>query len=188
MKILCAEYNTAREMAIIPIGDDALLRNNGDFYIPEYTREVSCVPQLVVKICKLGKCVSERFACRYYDEMGIGVRFYADTLEKELEEKGLPLIMASSFDSCAAISDMSIVDGRDFEYEMLVNDASVFIGKISDLPVSVDRIVAMAGTFHTLKIGDYMFCGNPFRYRNVKRDDQIKVFVNGKKIMDFGVK
>ena len=66
MKILCAEYNDAGEVAVVPVGDDVLLRNNGDFYIPDYTQQVSGVPQLVVRICKLGKSVGERFAGRYF--------------------------------------------------------------------------------------------------------------------------
>ena len=65
MKILCAEYNAAGEVAIVPMGDDVLLRNNDDFYIPDFSSELSCVPQLVVRLCKLGKYVSERFAGRY---------------------------------------------------------------------------------------------------------------------------
>ena len=53
MKILCAEYNAAGEVAIVPMGDDVLLRNNDDFYIPDFSSELSCVPQLVVRLCKL---------------------------------------------------------------------------------------------------------------------------------------
>ena len=66
----------------MPVGDDALLRNNDDFYLPAFGKEWSCVPQPVVRICKLGKCVSERFAGRYYEEAGMGIRFYADDLER----------------------------------------------------------------------------------------------------------
>lgn len=94
MKILCAEYNDAGEVAVVPVGDDVLLRNNGDFYIPDYTQQVSGVPQLVVRICKLGKSVGERFAGRYFEEIGVGVRFYADSLEEQLIAKKLPGIMA----------------------------------------------------------------------------------------------
>lgn len=188
MKVLCAEYNDRREVAIVPVGDDVLLRNNGDFYIPEFTQEVSCVPQFVVKICKLGKGVSERFACRYYDEIGVGIRFYADTLEEELRQKGLPVVMASSFDSCAAISGMKNIERRNPMYEMLVNKESVFQGCLSDLPVSIDRLVSLAGDFHTLKIGDFMYCGNPFRYRGIKAGDSVSVLIEGEKVLDFGIK
>lgn len=188
MKILCAEYNEVGEVAIVPVGDDVLLRNNGDFYIPEFTQEVSCVPQFVVKICKLGKAVGERFASRYYDEIGVGVRFYADSLERELEMKGLPQMVASSFDSSAAISRMRKIESRSLQYELFVNEVSVFQESMPELQVGIDRLIAMAGEMHTLKIGDYLYCGNLFRYRNLKTGDQIQVVLEGEKIMQFTIR
>ena len=68
MKLLCAEYNEAGEVAYNVIGDNALLRNNDDFYIPAFATELSCVPQIVLRIGKIGKHVAERFAERYYEE------------------------------------------------------------------------------------------------------------------------
>lgn len=188
MKILCAEYNQAGDVAIVPVGDDVLLRNNGDFYIPDFTQEVSCVPQFVVKICKLGKAVGERFASRYYDEIGIGIRFYADSLERTLEAKGLPQIVASSFDSSAVISGMRKIENRSLRYEMFVNEIPVFQGSIPELPVGIDRLIAMAGEMHTLKIGDYLYCGNPFRYRGIKVGDEIRVALEGENVMQFAIR
>ena len=75
MKLLCAEYNEAGEVAYNVIGDNALLRNNDDFYIPAFATELSCVPQIVLRIGKIGKHVAERFAERYYEEVGVGIRF-----------------------------------------------------------------------------------------------------------------
>ena len=82
MKLLCAEYNEAGEVAYNVIGDNALLRNNDDFYIPAFATELSCVPQIVLRVGKIGKHVAERFAGRYYEEVGVGIRFYADNLER----------------------------------------------------------------------------------------------------------
>ena len=106
MKLLCAEYNEQGSFTVGVIGDNALLRNNNDFYFPAFTRELSCVPQLVFRACKLGKGVSERFAGRYYNEVGVGLRFYADTLESELKMKGLPCGVAAAFDDSAAQSEL----------------------------------------------------------------------------------
>ena len=64
MKILCAEYNEQNELAIVPAGDDAILRENGDFYKPEFATQLSCVPQFVVKTNRLGKYIGEKFASR----------------------------------------------------------------------------------------------------------------------------
>lgn len=188
MKILGAEYNDQGEVALVPMGDDVLLRNNGDFYIPEFTQEVSGVPQLVVKICKLGKGVTERFACRYYNEIGVGVRFYADTLEDTLRQKGLPLVVASSFDNAAAISGLKPWTGKEkVEYEMELNGKPVFQASVTDLPVSVDRLIVLASRYHLLKIGDYLFCGNPCRFR-VKAGDEIRMKMDGAEMSAFRIK
>lgn len=189
MKVLCAEYNENNELAIVPVGDDVLLRNNQDFYFPEFTEELSCVPQLVVRMGKLGKSVGERFACRYYDEIGVGVRFYADTLERELEQKNLPALMASSFDSSAALSVLKAkADCGGCHYSMKVNGASVFSGMRDGLPVSVDKLVALASDYHTIKIGDFVYCGNPFRFYGLKMNDRIQMELEGVLVLDFYVR
>ena len=159
MKILCAEYNDAGEVAVVPVGDDVLLRNNGDFYIPDYTQQVSGVPQLVVRICKLGKSVGERFAGRYFEEIGVGVRFYADSLET-----------------------------REANYEMKVNGEVVTSGNKQHLPVGIEKLVAFASEFHTLKIGDYLFCGHPFRFRGLRPGDKVQMTLDGKTMLDFRIK
>lgn len=189
MKILCTEYNKDRQIAIVPMGDDVLLRNNGDFYIPEFSAAVSCVPQLIVRLGKLGKSVGERFACRYFEEIGVGVRFYADDFQRELKQKDLPEIMASSFDCSAAISDLEkIGDSRDARYVMRVNGATVFDGNRRQLPVGVERLVSLASDFHTLKIGDFLYCGNTYRYGGLKSGDRIQMDLNDKAKLDFEVK
>lgn len=189
MKILCAEYNRLAEVAVVSVGDDVLLRNNDDFYIPDFTQQISCVPQLVVRICKLGKSVGERFADRYFDEIGVGVRFYADTLESELKKKELPEVVAASFNGCAAISSMvKIEKGMEACYEMKVNGEPVISGNKACLPLSIEKLVALSSEFHTLKIGDFLFCGHPLRYRMLKAGDRIQVALDKEQMLDFGIK
>lgn len=189
MKILCAEYNPAGKIAIVPVGDDVLLRNNDDFYIPEFATRISCVPQLVVRLCKLGKCVGERFANRYYEEIRVGIRFYADDFEQELQTAGLPLSMASSFDGSAAISNLVKKEevGKAV-YVFRVNGHVVYEGSLADLPVGIERLIALASDYHTLKIGDFLYCGNQFRYRGLQMGDRLQICFQGKEWMDFKLK
>lgn len=189
MKILCAEYNASGEAAIVPLGDDALLRNNGDFYLPAFSGKVSCTPQFVLRVCKLGKSVSERFANRYFEEVGVGIRFYADDLEEKLDRKGLPLIVASSFDSSAAISRLIKPEHLEtLEYSMWVNEEKVCQEKWRNLTLRAEKLIALASDFHTLKIGDYLYCGNTFRYRDLNVGDRIKMGMGETLIMDFEIR
>ena len=62
--------------------DTALLRNNDPFYIPRFTQEVHYECELVVRIDRVGKCIDERFARRYYSEVGLGIYFTARDLQR----------------------------------------------------------------------------------------------------------
>ncbi len=188
MKVLCAEYSSKGEAVIVPVGDDVLLRNNEDFYFPPFTAALSGVPQLVLRISKLGKGIGERFASRYYDKIGVGVRFYADTLENELRRKELPLIVASSFDNSAAISVMKPLPASSVNYTMWVNGELVFEGNPEGLPLSFDGLLALSSDYHMIKIGDFIFCGNLFRYKGLQINDRIRVYLGEDKLLDFHIR
>ncbi len=189
MKILCTEYNTAGEAAVVAVGDDVLLRNNDDFYIPAFAGELSCVPQLVVRLCKLGKYVSERFAGRYYEEIGVGIRFYADDFERLLLMRGLPAGVASSFSNSAAISNLlPVAECEDAVYEMRVNGEMVYRGGKAQQLASMEQLISLSSEFHTLKIGDFLYGGNMFRYGGLKVGDRLQIEFCGRLLMDFKVK
>lgn len=189
MKILCAEYNPQGQMGVVPVGDNALLRNNDDFYVPAFGENLSCIPQLVVRINRLGKSIGERFAGRYFEEMGVGIRFYAGQFEKELQSAGLPALMASSFDGSAAISPLvSKEKWEGMDYSFRVNGAVKYEGNIQDLPCSLERLISFASEYYTLKIGDFLYCGNHFRYSGLQVGDRLQIYFQGKEWMDFKLK
>ncbi len=189
MKILCAEYNSKNEFVIIPLGDNVLLRNNDDFYIPEFAKELSCVPQLVVRICRLGKSVGVRFADRYYEEVGVGLRLFADDFEDRLRNGNLSPVLASAYDNSAAISPLTVRrKGEEMNYELRVNGEPVFDSKGKKMPVPVEQLIAEASRYYTLKIGDFLFCGSPFRYQGLQANDRLQMSLNGVELMNFKLK
>ncbi len=191
MKLLCAEYNEAGRVAYNIIGDNALLRNNDDFYIPVFATELSCVPQVVLRIGKIGKHVSERFAGRYYEEVGVGVRFYADNLERELLAASLSPSAAMAFDASAAISSMrELRDGvlADMIFSFELNGKSVFSSKVGEMTQKPETTLASMSEFYMLKIGDFLFCGGIFRQKNLAIGDRLRVFLDGECLLDFQIK
>src|SRR5690554_5945728 len=101
MKIICIGRNYAdhaKEMnAAVPETpvfflkpDSALLPPKNPFYYPEFTQDLHYECEIVVKINKLGKNISKKFAHTYYDEIGLGIDFTARDLQQKCKEKGLP--------------------------------------------------------------------------------------------------
>lgn len=69
--------------------DSALLSRGRPFFIPSFAERFDHEIEIVVKICHVGKNISERFAHRYYDEVTVGIDFTARDLQDQLTSKGL---------------------------------------------------------------------------------------------------
>ena len=85
--------------------DSALLKAHKPFFIPDWSEQVDYETELVVRICRLGKSIPERFAHRYYDAVTVGIDFTARALQREAREKGLPWEICKGCDGSAVIGD-----------------------------------------------------------------------------------
>ena len=70
--------------------DSSLLKDKKPFFLPEDLGRVDYETELVVRICRLGKSIPQRFAHRYYDAVTCGIDFTACDLQAKCKEKGLP--------------------------------------------------------------------------------------------------
>ena len=190
MKLLCTEYNPAGEYGFLTLGDNALLRNNEDFYLPAFASRWSCVPQLVVRVCKLGKGISPRFAFRYVEEMGVGIRFYADDHLEALRAKGLPDGAALGFDHAAAISVLAqrAAEIVEASYCFEVNGEVVHQGDITALLLPLEQQVARLSELYMFKVGDFIYCGSPFRYTGLRIGDRLTLSLNDRVLLDFFIR
>ena len=64
--------------------DSALLKDRKPFFVPDFMGRIDYEAELVVRISRLGKCISQRFAYRYYDAVTVGVDFTARDLQQKL--------------------------------------------------------------------------------------------------------
>ena len=83
------ELNNERpdEPVIFTKPDTAILRNNESFYYPSFSNDVHHEVELVLRICKEGKNIEEKFAAKYYDAIGIGIDFTARDIQTKLKAK-----------------------------------------------------------------------------------------------------
>ncbi|MBS1543700.1 MAG: fumarylacetoacetate hydrolase family protein, partial [Bacteroidetes bacterium] len=104
------ELNNERpdEPVIFTKPDTAILRNNAPFYYPSFSRDIHHEVELVLRICKEGKNIEEKFAGKYFDAIGIGIDFTARDLQQKAKDKGLPWDIAKGFNGSAPLSDKFI--------------------------------------------------------------------------------
>ena len=58
--------------------DSAIQPKGHPFFIPDFSKNIHYEIELVLKICKNGKNINEKFAPTYYKEIGLGIDFTAN--------------------------------------------------------------------------------------------------------------
>lgn len=198
MKIICIGRNYAahakelqHELPEAPVfflkPETALVSSNRPFFIPDFSRELHYELELVLKICKVGKYISPRFAHTYWDEVGLGIDFTARDLQRQQSEKGLPWEMAKAFDNSAPVSRFfpkSLYDfAKGVEFRLDLNGNTVQQGNSQDMIFSPEKIISYVSRFFTLKHGDLIFTGTPAGVGPVKIGDMLEAYLEGERVM-----
>ena len=172
--------------------DSSLLKDKKPFFLPDELGRVDYETELVVRICRLGKSIPQRFAHRYYDAVTCGIDFTARDLQRKCKEKGLPWTLCKGFDGAAAIGEWVPVEKfRDIQaihFHLDINGKTVQEGCTSDMLYGVDELIAYISRWFTLKTGDILFTGTPVGVGPVHINDHLEGWLEERKVMEFNVK
>ncbi|MBO5156614.1 MAG: fumarylacetoacetate hydrolase family protein [Prevotella sp.] len=172
--------------------DSSLLKDKKPFFIPDDLGQIDYETELVVRICRLGKSIPERFAHRYYDAVTVGIDFTARELQRKLRDAGQPWDLCKGFDGAAAIGDwMSVEKFRDIQsvrFRLDINGNTVQQGFSGDMLFKVDELIAYISRYFTLKTGDVIYTGTPMGIGPVKIDDHLEGYLEDYKVLEFNCK
>ncbi len=196
MKIICIGRNYAEhakelgnEIPENPVifmkPDTAVLKKGSDFYLPEFSDDVHYETEVILKISKGGKYISEENASKYYDEIGLGIDFTARDLQSKLKEKGLPWELAKGFDGSAVVSEFIKKDNFDLKnlpFSLIKNKEKVQDGNTSMMIFSPEKIIAFVSQYFTLRVGDLIFTGTPKGVGKVSENDILEGFMQEQKM------
>lgn len=182
---------TPEEPVIFSKPETAVLRNNEPFYYPDFSQDVHHELEIVLKISKPGKNIEEKFAHKYYDEIGLGIDFTARDLQSKLKAKGLPWDLAKGFNDSAPVSEFvkkENYDLKNLNFNLDINGERKQTGNTSLMIYSFDYLVAFVSRYFTLKTGDLIFTGTPAGVGPVKPGDRLTGRLEDRVLLDFEVK
>ncbi|MFC2124458.1 fumarylacetoacetate hydrolase family protein [Bacteroidota bacterium] len=203
MKIICIgrnyvehieELNNEKpdEPVIFTKPDTAILRKNTPFFYPGISQDIHYEVELVIKIKKIGKNISERFANSYYEEIGLGIDFTARDLQSKAKEKGLPWALAKGFDGSAPVSNFipvsQLKDLKDIDFSLKVDGELRQQGNSGLMLFTFDQIVTYVSRFITLKQGDLIFTGTPKGVGPIKIGNKLEGYIGDEKMLNVAIK
>ncbi|NNC82421.1 MAG: fumarylacetoacetate hydrolase family protein [Flavobacteriales bacterium] len=204
MKIICIGRNYAAhakelgnkvptEPVVFLKPETALIPKGQPFFYPEHSNDVHYEVELVVRIDRVGRHIEERFAHRYYSEIGLGIDFTCRDTQQRLKEAGQPWEKAKAFDHSAPVSQRflpvsSFSDVQSIPFRLLKNEELVQEGNSSDMIFPIDRLIAEVSKYFTLKIGDLIFTGTPQGVGPVQVGDTLSGFIGEQKMFSLRIK
>ena len=172
--------------------DTALLQKNNPFFYPAFSKDVHYETEIVLKINRNGKYIEEKFAHKYFEEIGIGIDFTARDLQAEQKKKGLPWEIAKAFDQSAPLGKFvpksKFPDINQLNFSLKINGELRQQGNTRDMIFSFDRIISYVSQFVSLKTGDFIFTGTPSGVGPIQINDHFEVFIEDEKLLEFNVK
>jgi len=203
MKIICIGRNYTKHIEELenerpndPVvflkPDTAILLKKQPFFIPDFSEDVHHEVEILVKINKVGKHISKKFAHKYYDEISVGIDFTARDLQGKLKEKGLPWEKAKAFDGAAVIgkwiSKNNFKDVDNINFSLYKNNTVVQQGNTNLMLWKIDELIEYVSKYFTLKIGDIIFTGTPDGVGKVVATDKLKGFIENDELFSITVK
>lgn len=203
MKIICVGRNYAEHIkelnneqpddpVIFLKPETAIPLKNEPFFYPDFSSDVHYEVEILVKINRVGKNIDEKFAHKYYDEIGIGVDFTARDVQSKLKAKGLPWELAKGFNGSAPISGFvpktDFADLHDINFRLDVNGETKQLGNTSLMLFKIDYLISFVSRYFLLQQGDILFTGTPKGVGPVKVGDRLTAYIEDRKMLELDVK
>ncbi len=202
MKIICIGLNydqhikdlgwkKPEEPLIFLKPDSAVIPKKNPFIIPAFSDDIHYETEVLIKINKVGKCISQRFAHNYYDEIGLGIDFCARDLQLKLKAEGHPWEKSKGFDGSAFIGPFfpkEQFDLNEIHYSLVRNGEKVQTGNTKDMIFQLDEIIAYVSQYYTLKKGDVIFTGTTAGEGRVASKDVLEGYLEDEKVFELKVR
>jgi 2-keto-4-pentenoate hydratase/2-oxohepta-3-ene-1,7-dioic acid hydratase in catechol pathway len=203
MKIICIGLNYRRhamemgrplpsEPVVFLKPDSSILKNNKPFFLPGFSNMIQYEAEIVLKISKLGKGISPKYAHRYFDEVTIGIDITARDIQNRNSAAGLPWELSKCFDGAAPIGKFvpvtSIGNLKNLDFRLEINNKIVQQGNTSNMIFGFNEIIAYVSKFFTLKTGDLIFTGTPSGVGPLRKNDNLIAYLGEEQVLDFMIK
>lgn len=172
---------------------DALLKQGMPFFVPDMGSRIDYEAELVVQICRVGKCIAERFAHRYYQQITLGIDFTARDLQRRAQAEGQPWLAAKVFDGSAVVGrwiDKDVLGYPDqaIPFSLRHNGTVAQQADSSQMLHSIDQLIAYISRFQTLRMGDLIFTGTPAGSGPIAIGDLLEGYIGSEQVLKLSIK
>lgn len=170
----------------------AFLPAPASFIYPEFTNELHYEAELVFRICKNGRYITQQNALNYIDAVTVGIDFTARDIQSELKKKGLPWEIAKAWDCSALTGTWQTLQTDEMKegirFSLQKNGEQVQTGNSTQMIFSVANVISYLSNYFSVNIGDLLFTGTPAGVGECMVGDTLTGFFKDEKVFETYIK
>lgn len=156
------------------VADSALGRDGQPWFVPDFGSQWRWKVMLAVRVSRLGKSISEKFAMRYVDAMTL-------LFVPECDDDAAPVLLGCMDGGAVPGQWQPLPDGNDI---VTVNDATISLSTLK-----LNQFVALTSRHTTLKTGDILALEIPGAENHAAlQNSKVNLTLNGKPALTFNIK
>ena len=172
--------------------ETAQLRNERPLFLPDFANPASISLYLAVRICRLGRSISERFAHRYYDAATVIPHFSVPLAPNgQSADSELPFAATQGFDNALPTGRYLPIDRNQLaacSFSLSVDGQEQLNGLGSALRFDADHLIAHLSHYHTVRNGDLLLLGAPATQLLIHPERRVETYLNGECVLSFKTK
>jgi len=163
----------------------AYLPNNSDIPYPSFTKKFHYETEIVLKMDKKGKNLSEEEAKDFYSQLTVGLDLTARDVQYDLIDKKLPWELGKAFDSSALVGDFipKPIDPYAMNFKLLRSGQQVQEGHTKNLIFSFERLISFISIYFTIEKDDLIFTGTPVGVGPLEKGDTVEAYIEDQKLL-----
>ena len=158
MKIVYIQLpTTAQEQPLLYIKPDTAVHNRElPLYIPDFTGDLRAQVVLMVKLSKQGKCILEKFASKYYEQLSLGLALTAYDRQQQLQATANPWELATSFDNSMVVGNFQPIEHLQQEDTAILSQDGQVLEQLPLQPALqlLPLALRIVSEYMTLRTGD----------------------------------
>lgn len=172
--------------------ETAQLRNERPLFLPDFANPASVSLYLAVRICRLGRSISERFAHRYYDAATVIPHFSVPLAPNgQSADSELSFAATQGFDNALPTGRYLPIDRDQLaacSFSLSVDGQEQLNGLGSALRFDADHLIAHLSNYHTVRNGDLLLLGAPAAQLLIHPEKRVETHLNGECVLSFKTK
>ena len=166
------------------ISDSAITLSGRPVFLPDFDTQWTAEFYIALKVCRLGKSISEKFAHRYYDRCTIAMRLVPTNVTSELRTHGRPTAICDIFDNALTLGNWVDICDIPETVTATIGDESI---TINGLKCIADNAISNVSRYTTLKIGDAIMLGRLTAAISVERGTQVHATIENQECLSLKI-